>query len=82
MLEGGFRWHALQVCALVRLKEYLYQYASPNCSTCDLCQYRTESVRHYLLFCPAFAAQRQQMLEDVVRDRHSRKNPTLPNLTI
>ena len=35
-------------------------------STCDYCNHKNENVRHFLLYCPAFAAQRQVMLDDIM----------------
>jgi hypothetical protein len=34
-------------------------------------------VKHYFLYCPAFAAQRQQMLDDMVRDIPEKIQPYL-----
>ena len=31
--------------------------------SCDSCNYAREDVRHYIFFCPAFAAQRKALIE-------------------
>ena len=40
-----------------------FQYGFISNMPCDSCNNNREDVRHYIFFCPAFAAQRQALIE-------------------
>ncbi len=46
-------------------------------STCSFCNHKREDPKHFFLICPAFAAHRQQMLDDLVRDVPGTVQPLL-----
>ena len=48
---------------LSALNSQRFQYGFISNMSCDSCNYAREDVRHYIFFCPAFAAQRQALIE-------------------
>jgi hypothetical protein len=45
------------------LNSHRMRYRFIDNSICNYCNHRNENIQHFLLFCPAFAAQRQVMME-------------------
>ena len=51
---------------LSALNSQRFQYGFISNMSCDSCNYAREDVRHYIFFCPAFAAQRQALIEGLI----------------
>ena len=58
--------HSRMRMGLSALNAHRKRYNFIPSSSCDFCNYRIENVRHFLLYCPAFAAQRQVMMDEIM----------------
>ena len=62
---------------LSALKSHRKKYHFIADATCDLCNAKTEDPRHFLLFCPAYAAQRNLMLQELTHGVPNAMQPFL-----
>ncbi len=57
--------HSRLRMGLSALNAHRRRYNFINYSNCSYCDHKQENAKHFLLYCPAFAVQRNMMLEDL-----------------